>query len=87
MNRHVGLAAAVLEAFVASGCYATVGYEVPAPPPPEQEVVVAPPFFGAIWVPGEWQWERWHHRYAWHRGYWRHPRDEERHEHEHEHER
>ncbi|MGC8698192.1 MAG: hypothetical protein ACP5Q0_06920 [Halothiobacillus sp.] len=37
------------------------------PPPPPYEVIGIAPFFGAIWMPGQWIWRD---RWVWHRGYW-----------------
>jgi hypothetical protein len=38
------------------------------PPPPPQEVRPAPPFEGAVWVPGYWQWQG--HQHVWVAGTW-----------------
>jgi hypothetical protein len=45
--------------------------EVP-PPPPVVEVRPALPYYGAIWVPGYWNWH--HRRHHWVRGRWERPR-------------
>jgi|GEM_PF-655514 len=44
---------------------------LPPPPPPEETVIAAPPYPGAVWVRGHWQWRRWHHRYVWAPGHWK----------------
>jgi hypothetical protein len=43
-----------------------------APPPPIVEVQPAPPVYGAVWIPGYWQWARNHH--VWVGGRWSAPR-------------
>ncbi|MHB8920052.1 MAG: hypothetical protein ACYC3N_03340 [Halothiobacillus sp.] len=37
------------------------------PPPPPYEAIGIAPFYGAIWMPGQWVWQD---RWIWHRGSW-----------------
>jgi len=67
--------------WVASGPPAPVAYEPPpgpevavamAPPEPVNEVMPAPPYAGAVWMPGYWQWGG--ARYVWIGGRYTAPR-------------
>lgn len=44
-----------------------VDYGRRGPPPPPYEAIGIAPFFGAIWLPGQWVWRD---RWVWHRGRW-----------------
>lgn len=44
-----------------------VDYGRRGPPPPPYEAIGIAPFFGAIWLPGQWVWRD---RWVWHRGQW-----------------
>jgi hypothetical protein len=54
-----------------SGCITTVSDPIPPEPPPQEEVIGVAPYTGAVWAKGSWEWQSRHHRYHWHRGYWR----------------
>ncbi|MHB1228889.1 MAG: hypothetical protein ACYCY3_01035 [Halothiobacillus sp.] len=41
-----------------------------APPPPRVDVVGIAPYFGAIWIPGNWLWRD---RWVWNEGHWARP--------------
>lgn len=44
-----------------------VDYGRPRPPPPPYEAIGIAPFYGAIWLPGQWVWRD---RWVWNRGQW-----------------
>jgi len=59
---------AVFVIFSVSGCF----YEVRTPPPPPKaEIRPVPPFDGAVWIRGHWQWRR--GRWVWVPGHWQRP--------------
>ncbi len=55
-----------------NSCAARPIYVKTAPPAVKVEVRPAPPYRGAVWVPGHWAWR--HGRYVWVKGHWVKPR-------------
>jgi len=50
-----------------AGCASRAVYVRTAPPPVRAEVVGVPPYAGAVWVPGHWEW---HGNWIWSPGRW-----------------
>lgn len=75
LGRALWLAAAIaLGGGVGPACV-PLEEEVTATPPPavRTEVATAPPYEGAVWVPGHWRWTGTTH--VWEPGYWQAPRE------------
>lgn len=71
-----GLAAAVLVSFAGinsanAGVFIGVRIGGGGPPPPVVEHPWAPPYAGAVWIPGHHHWDG--HRYVWYGGYYAYP--------------
>ena len=71
--------AALLAGSLAGGLSACAVEVRPAMPADEVEVVPAPPYAGAVWIKGFWDWNPGFHRWVWTRGHWRGREEREEH--------
>jgi len=70
MRKIFNILSMIVLAIALNGCVETVVYRRPAPPPPEIEVITTAPYYGAIWIPGYWQWHSGRGQHNWRKGHW-----------------